>query len=181
MGRDATIVTYSAMVHESLACAEELATEGWEIEVIDLRSIKPLDTDTVIAEAFTGRLVARWGETYDLWRLPAVAIGLSREHDWAPGTLSLSVAGMTAYLRDLASEIARSLPTRNLLVINGHGGNRGILEALGREWRGDFGLNVVALHLGALISPVTDAASNGRGRITRPSALAPAAWANRSS
>src|SRR5258705_13003610 len=34
MGRDATIVTYSAMVHESLACAEELATEGWEIEVI---------------------------------------------------------------------------------------------------------------------------------------------------
>ena len=58
-GRDATIVTYSAMVHESLACAEELATEGWEIEVIDLRSIKPLDTDTVLASvARTGRLLA---------------------------------------------------------------------------------------------------------------------------
>src|SRR5256885_512991 len=42
-GRDATVVTYSAMLHESLACAEELAKEGWEIEVIDLRSIKPLD------------------------------------------------------------------------------------------------------------------------------------------
>lgn len=57
-GRDATIVTYSAMVHESLACAEELATEGWEIEVIDLRSIKPLDTDTVLASvARTGRLL----------------------------------------------------------------------------------------------------------------------------
>jgi pyruvate dehydrogenase E1 component beta subunit/2-oxoisovalerate dehydrogenase E1 component beta subunit len=59
MGRDATIVTYSAMVHEALACAEELATEGWEIEVIDLRSIKPLDTDTVLASvARTGRLLA---------------------------------------------------------------------------------------------------------------------------
>jgi pyruvate dehydrogenase E1 component beta subunit/2-oxoisovalerate dehydrogenase E1 component beta subunit len=58
-GRDATIVTYSAMVHESLACAEELASEGWEIEVIDLRSIKPLDTDTVLASgARTGRLLA---------------------------------------------------------------------------------------------------------------------------
>ena len=57
-GRDATIVTYSAMVHESLACAEELAAEGWEIEVIDLRSIKPLDTDTVMASvARTGRLL----------------------------------------------------------------------------------------------------------------------------
>src|SRR6266581_1911320 len=58
-GRDATIVTYSAMVHESLACAEELASEGWDIEVIDLRSIKPLDTDTVLASvARTGRLLA---------------------------------------------------------------------------------------------------------------------------
>ena len=58
-GRDATIVTYSAMLHESLACAEELAAEGWEIEVIDLRSIKPLDTDTVLASvARTGRILA---------------------------------------------------------------------------------------------------------------------------
>ena len=46
-GRDLTIVTYSAMVHEALAAADELATEGWEIEVVDLRSVKPLDTDTV--------------------------------------------------------------------------------------------------------------------------------------
>lgn len=58
-GRDATIVTYSAMVHEAIACADELAAEGWEIEVIDLRSIKPLDTDTVLASvARTGRLLA---------------------------------------------------------------------------------------------------------------------------
>lgn len=58
-GRDATVVTYSAMLHESLACAEELAKEGWEIEVIDLRSIKPLDTDTVLASvARTGRILA---------------------------------------------------------------------------------------------------------------------------
>src|SRR6201995_1732732 len=34
-GRDATIVTYSAMVHEALAMAEELATEGIEVEVVD--------------------------------------------------------------------------------------------------------------------------------------------------
>src|SRR5271156_2498912 len=57
-GRDATIVTYSAMGHESLACVEELAKEGWEIEVIALRSIKPLDTDTILASvARTGRLL----------------------------------------------------------------------------------------------------------------------------
>ena len=57
-GRDLTIVAYSAMVHEALAVAEELASEGTEIEVVDLRSVKPLDTDTVMASvARTGRLL----------------------------------------------------------------------------------------------------------------------------
>jgi pyruvate dehydrogenase E1 component beta subunit/2-oxoisovalerate dehydrogenase E1 component beta subunit len=57
-GRDATVVTYSAMVHEALAMAEELAQEQIEVEVVDLRSIKPLDTDTVLASvARTGRLL----------------------------------------------------------------------------------------------------------------------------
>ena len=57
-GRDLTIVTYSAMVHEALTVAEEMAAEGFEIEVVDLRSVKPLDTDTVLASvARTGRLL----------------------------------------------------------------------------------------------------------------------------
>src|SRR4030095_8100368 len=43
--RDLTIVSYSAMMHEALAVAEQLATEGFEIEVVDLRSVKPLDSD----------------------------------------------------------------------------------------------------------------------------------------
>jgi acetoin:2,6-dichlorophenolindophenol oxidoreductase subunit beta len=58
-GRDLTIVAYSAMVHEALAVAEDLAREGVEVEVLDLRTVKPLDTDTVIASvARTGRLLA---------------------------------------------------------------------------------------------------------------------------
>jgi pyruvate dehydrogenase E1 component beta subunit/2-oxoisovalerate dehydrogenase E1 component beta subunit len=57
-GRDMTIVAYSAMVHEALVAAEELASEGVQIEVVDLRSVKPLDTDTVMASvARTGRLL----------------------------------------------------------------------------------------------------------------------------
>ena len=57
-GRDLTVVAYSAMVHEALEAAMELAAEGWEIEIVDLRSVKPLDTDTVMASvARTGRLL----------------------------------------------------------------------------------------------------------------------------
>src|SRR5438270_1006959 len=57
-GRDLTIVAYSAVLHECLAVAEQFAREGFEIEVVDLRSVKPLDTDTVLASvARTGRLL----------------------------------------------------------------------------------------------------------------------------
>jgi 2-oxoisovalerate dehydrogenase E1 component beta subunit len=42
-GRDLTIVTYGAMVHESLAAAERLSKDGAECEVIDLRTLVPLD------------------------------------------------------------------------------------------------------------------------------------------
>jgi acetoin:2,6-dichlorophenolindophenol oxidoreductase subunit beta len=57
-GRDLTIVAYSAMVHEALAAAEELQSEGTELEVLDLRTVKPLDTDTIIASvARTGRVL----------------------------------------------------------------------------------------------------------------------------
>jgi len=57
-GRDATIVTHGAMLHESLAAAAELAEDGYEIEVVDLRTVKPLDTDTILASvARTGRLL----------------------------------------------------------------------------------------------------------------------------
>ena len=57
-GRDMTIVTYSAMVHEAVKAAEELSAEGSEIEVVDLRSVRPMDTDTIMASvARTGRLL----------------------------------------------------------------------------------------------------------------------------
>ena len=106
----------------------------------------PLNTDVVLAEEFTRRIMARWGESFDLWQLPTLALSLAREHEWASGTMSLSVQGMTALMHDLGREIARALPAKNLAVINGHGGNRGILEAIAQDLRADFGLNVCVLH-----------------------------------
>ncbi len=57
-GTDVTVVTLSLSVHHSLDVADELAKEGIEVEVIDLRSLVPLDTETVLESvAKTGRLV----------------------------------------------------------------------------------------------------------------------------
>ena len=47
-GRDLTIVTYAAMVHTSLEAAGTLAAEGIEAEVVDLRTLLPLDRETIL-------------------------------------------------------------------------------------------------------------------------------------
>ena len=47
----------------------------------------PLNTDAIVAEELTRRIVAGLGDELDLWQLPTISISLSREHDWAPGTL----------------------------------------------------------------------------------------------
>ena len=44
-----TIVTYGMMVHTSVKAAEELEKQGIKVEVIDLRTISPIDIDTVVA------------------------------------------------------------------------------------------------------------------------------------
>jgi len=57
-GKDLSIITYGAMVHESLKAAEELEKEGFSVEVIDLRTVQPLDIKTIIASVEkTGRAI----------------------------------------------------------------------------------------------------------------------------
>jgi pyruvate dehydrogenase E1 component beta subunit/2-oxoisovalerate dehydrogenase E1 component beta subunit len=81
-GRDMTIVTYSAMVHEAVAAAQELVSEGWEVEVVDLRSVKPLDTDTVMASvARTGRLLCV-GEAWPWGGVTAEVIARVAAEGW---------------------------------------------------------------------------------------------------
>jgi acetoin:2,6-dichlorophenolindophenol oxidoreductase subunit beta len=57
-GRDVTVVALSRLVHEAVAAAEELAEEGIEVEVIDPRTLVPLDLETIVESVSrTHRLV----------------------------------------------------------------------------------------------------------------------------
>lgn len=47
VGQDVSVITYGAMVHVALEAAEALAKEGIDLEVIDLRSLMPLDKETI--------------------------------------------------------------------------------------------------------------------------------------
>jgi pyruvate dehydrogenase E1 component beta subunit len=65
-GSDVTITAHSRMVGFALQAAEKLSEEGIEAEVIDLRTLRPLDTDTIIESVKkTNRIVCAeegWGQ-----------------------------------------------------------------------------------------------------------------------
>lgn len=57
-GNDITLIAYGAMVQESLKAAEELEKDGHSVEVIDLRTVQPIDLETLVASVEkTGRAV----------------------------------------------------------------------------------------------------------------------------
>ncbi|WP_084647305.1 creatininase family protein [Parafrankia discariae] len=110
----------------------------------------PIYTDTILAEGFAFAAVDRWGDTYNAWALPTIPYGLAREHKWAAGAVSFSVRVFSDMLLGICAELADSFPARNLLVVNGHGGNRGILEALVYEIKDLHGINACITHPTAL-------------------------------
>jgi 2-oxoisovalerate dehydrogenase E1 component beta subunit len=48
-GRDLSVISYGAMLHVALEAAERLAAEGIDLEVLDLRTVKPLDEEAILA------------------------------------------------------------------------------------------------------------------------------------
>ena len=58
-GKDVTVTAFSMMVGYALEAAEQLAKEGIDVEVVDLRTLRPLDTDTIIRSVQkTNRIVS---------------------------------------------------------------------------------------------------------------------------
>lgn len=116
----------------------------------------PLHTDTIIAERFTQRLVTRYGDQHDLWILPSVPYGLSLEHAWSPGTVSLRIDLLTRWLDTIVGEYVRATPARTLLIANGHGGNRGVLEPALYELTHTHGVTACVVHPSSLATVRAD-------------------------
>lgn len=93
-GSDITLISYSRTLHEVSAVAKELAAEGVSAEVIDLRTIAPLDMDTILASAAkTGRVVVAHEAQVDFGVGAEIA---ARLHKALFGTLRAPVARVGA-------------------------------------------------------------------------------------
>ena len=80
-GADVSIVTLSLSVHHALDVADELADQGIDCEVVDLRSVVPLDTETIIESVTkTGRLIVV-DEDYESFGLSGEIIARVTERD----------------------------------------------------------------------------------------------------
>jgi len=63
-GRDVTVVTFGALVEKSLRAADDLASQGIDVEVIDLRSLQPYDWEAIAASVRrTNRVVVAYEDT----------------------------------------------------------------------------------------------------------------------
>jgi pyruvate dehydrogenase E1 component beta subunit len=83
-GRDLTIATFSIMVGRALQAAEQLAARGIEAEVIDLRTLRPLDVETLVASVKRTNRLLSVEEGWPVCGIGAELAALVMEHafDW---------------------------------------------------------------------------------------------------
>jgi 2-oxoisovalerate dehydrogenase E1 component len=124
-GRDVTVVTYGALVERSARAANEIAAEGIEAEVIDLRTLNPFDWETVagsvrrtgkalvahedsLSFGYGAEIAARIGDTlFEHLDAPVRRVGAADTFvAYEPGledAILPQVAGLAAALRELAA------------------------------------------------------------------------------
>jgi pyruvate dehydrogenase E1 component beta subunit len=116
-GKDVTIVAFSIMVGKALEAAEKLAEEGIDAEVIDLRSLRPLDSETIIASVQkTNRIVTceeGWG--YAGIGSEVAAVVMEQAFDWLDAPVK-RVVGADVPMPYAANLEALALPQADSIV-----------------------------------------------------------------
>jgi pyruvate dehydrogenase E1 component beta subunit len=136
-GKDFTIVATSFMVIEALNAAQELSKHGIEVEVLDLRSIRPLDEDTILESVKkTGRLLAI-DTSWELYGVASEIVALVAEK----GFKYLKAAARRMTIADCPSPVSQSLeqvfyPTANTIV-------KAIMAGLNKEHTGTAKIDFV--------------------------------------
>jgi pyruvate dehydrogenase E1 component beta subunit len=113
-GADVTITAFSIMVGKALEAAEALAAEGIDAEVIDLRTIRPLDTETIVGSVKkTNRLVSvEEGWAQSGVGAEIVAVAMEQAFDWLDAPVA-RVCGKDVPLPYAANLERLALPQAN--------------------------------------------------------------------
>ena len=110
----------------------------------------PINTDNVIVEAICLEAARRAGG--DVLVMPLVAYGLDEHHMDFPGTVSVDMQTLLAYVADVATSVARHGFT-HVLIVNGHGSNEPIADLAARRVVLETGVICGAMSPNAAIDP----------------------------
>ncbi len=99
----------------------------------------PLVTDALIAGKAVDQAFALLADDVPAWALPTMPYGKSNEHVGFAGTMMLSSTTLLGFCQDIARSAAQA-GFKRLMFVNGHGGNRALLEMAARDIRAEFGL-----------------------------------------
>ena len=116
-GDDVTIVTYSRMVGVALEAADELAVEGINAEIINLRSLRPLDTETIVASIKKTNRVVSVEEGWPVASMGSeiAAITMEQAFDYLDAPVS-RVCGEDVPMPYASNLEAAALPQSNNIV-----------------------------------------------------------------
>lgn len=103
----------------------------------------PLSTDTTIVEGIVRAAIPKLPDELPVLFLPTAQVGKSNEHALYPGTLTLSLATVVAYWKDLAASVVAS-GVKKLVFFNSHGGQMNAMDIVTRDLRQEHGILVVA-------------------------------------
>jgi creatinine amidohydrolase len=107
----------------------------------------PVFTDSLVAESIAHGALEQLGEDGpDVFVLPTITYGRSVEHVGFAGTFAVTTQTLSALCADLGRSAAAS-GFRQLVFVNGHGGNAQLLEVVARDIRAETGLMVFAVSL----------------------------------
>ena len=116
-GKDVTITAFSIMVGKALEAAEQLAADGIDAEVIDLRSLRPLDSETIVASVQkTNRLVTceeGWG--YSGIGSEVASVVMEQAFDWLDAPVK-RIYGVDVPMPYAANLEALALPQASHIV-----------------------------------------------------------------
>ncbi len=100
-GRDVTVVSLAVGVHRAIAAAERLASEGIECEVIDLRTVRPLDREAIAASVARTRRLLVVDEDYREFGLSGEVAAAALEAGLASRFARVCLEGTIPYARHL--------------------------------------------------------------------------------
>lgn len=100
-GRDVTVASLAVGVHRAIAAAERLAGEGIECEVIDLRTVRPLDREAIAASVARTRRLLVVDEDYRQSGLSGEVAAVALESGLAPRFARVCLEGTIPYARHL--------------------------------------------------------------------------------